>query len=600
MRQTPTIAKVIGKALTALSLALLSTDARAVELSSGRVTLPLSGLVVDLPLPTGSGTYEVTSLYRLIESSSYSAIDTIRRRDASKKTLETYYVRHGKLKSDCTAFLDSDFPGLARPGSMHGVSGTIAASPGKREVAFCTTPRSESVVITLWLPDRAASSLSPAPDQSALSEAQLVSALSDSPIAAAVLAAATARRVEVLAPLGRSDVTATSSSRPYPAPIRLPKLAIDLPLPSDGFVWVHDAEASKGRIGDHLATVFPSATDLAITVVLMGRGDCGSVWKREGGTVTGEARVAGFSGALFTSSDGLRHEAHLCRAKADRLIIAQLGALAPLGELERFAPILTAIDQTLSRLPAPPPGRVAGAPPSTSGHPGSSSTTGRPPATTVAPPRPPPTYRPEPTDGFLFMQFGSELIVSSRDTGGRDEDVFPATRVTGPGLAMDFVFKADGFISRTAFAATYDLGGIFSGDATSSARWGASHLEAAFEFGYAAGSDFILGFMAGWTGMSGPLTLNSSLSVSAIVGMAPESLGEFGWLLRATPIQLFAANERELMSPFELELHLSPAEGLGVTLGFQWIGAPEPGDEDIPAEGWALSLSVGSGVFAEP
>lgn len=597
MRQTASIGKVIAKALTALSLSLLSTDARAVELSSGRVTLPLSGLVVDLPLPTGSGNYEVTSLYRLIdlmETSSYSAIDTIRRRDASKKTLETYYVRHGKLKSDCEAFLDADFPGLARPGSIHGVSGTIAASPGKREVAFCTTPRTESVVITLWLNDHAASSPSPGPAQSTLSEAQLVSAISDSPIAAAVIAAATARRVEVLAPLGRADVSATSSSRPYPAPIRLPKLAIDLPLPSDGFVWVHDPEASRGRIGDHLATVFPSATDLGITVVLMGRGDCASVWRREGGTVTGEARVAGFSGALFTSSDGARHEAHLCRAKADRLIVAQLGALAPLGDLERFAPILGAIDETLSRLPAPPPGRAAGhTQPNTSisppGH-----------TTTVAPPRPPPVYRSEPEDGFLFMQFGSEFIISNRDTGGRDEDVFPATRFTGPGLAMDFVFKADGFISRTTFAATYDLGGIFSGDATSAARWGASHLEAAFEFGYAAGSDFILGFMAGWTGMSGPLTLNSSLSVSAIMGMAPEALGEFGWLLRATPIQLFAANERELMSPFELELHLSPAEGLGVTIGFQWIGAPEPGDEDIPAEGWALSLSVGSGLFTEP
>jgi len=37
-----------------------------------------------------------------------------------------------------------------------------------------------------------------------------------------------------------------------------------------------------------------------------------------------------------------------------------------------------------------------------------------------------------------------------------------------------------------------------------------------------------------------------------------------------------------------------------VTLGFQWIGPPEPGDQDIPAEGFAFSLVIGSAVFSEP
>ena len=580
MRPTPAlfIAPVLALALT-----LPAPRAHALELASGRVTLPLSGFVVDLP--AHAGTYQVTSAYRLLEGSTYSAVDTLRKRDPTHRTLETYYVRHGKLKSDCNAFLAADFPGAARPTSIQGTSGLIATAPDKREAAFCATLRTESVIVTLWLPD------------GSLPANLLEVALTSSPVTAAVVSSAAARQVEVLAPLARTDVTVSPNSRPYPAPIRLPKLAIDLTLPSDGFVWVHDPEASKDRIGDHLATIFPSATDLGITVALMGRGDCDKLWKREGGRVTGQGSVAGFSGDLYTSASGKIFEAQLCRSKADRLIVAQVTAAAPLGDLERFAPILTAIDQTLSRLPAPPPGRAAGHTAATPSHPTTSSP-GR--TTPMAPHRPAPAYRPEPTDGFLFMQFGSELIFSTRDTGQRDPDRVPENRFTGPGLAMDFVVKADGFLSRTAFAATYDWAGLFGGDATSSARWGASHLECAFELGYASGTDFILGFMAGWTGMSGPLTLNSSLSVSAVFGMVPEVPGDFGWLLRATPIQLFAANERELMSPFEVELHLTPAEGLGITLGFQWIGPPEPGDEDIPAEGFAFSLGIGSALFVEP
>ncbi|HRE89894.1 MAG TPA: hypothetical protein PK095_12230, partial [Myxococcota bacterium] len=253
----PLTASLTALALATASVALAPPRAHALELGSGRVTLPLSGLVIELPaLPANAGRYEVSSRYRLVEASSYSAIDTIHRRDAESRIVETFYVRHGKLKSDCRGFLAVELPGTIQAATAHGASGILAVSGTRGEAAFCSTPRTESVIVTLARPDRL------------LSEQQLADQLTRSPIAAAVIAAATARRFEVLAPLGRSDVTATANSRPYPAPIRLPKLAIDLTLPSDGFVWVHDAEASKDRIGDHLATIFPSATDLGITVAL--------------------------------------------------------------------------------------------------------------------------------------------------------------------------------------------------------------------------------------------------------------------------------------------------------------------------------------------
>lgn len=545
-----------------LAVAILSTaPAQAVELDAGEVTLPLSGFVVDLP--PHAGHYALTAQYRLIDADTYAAIDTLEKRSASS-TLETWTVRHGKLEGDCQGHLARLAQEPTRDVEWLGLHGTIQLSRARKTATFCAPLGVESLVLTAHF------HTNPTLDPTDL---ELEDTLRSSPIAAAILAAAASNKVAITTALGRDDVLALPDSRPYPAPIRLPKLAIELEPPADGFVWTYDARISKTLRGEHLTAYFPTAADLGVTFSQYGRGDCESVWQREGGRVLGPARVAGFEGVFFAPDSNRILEAHLCLSRPDRVIVAQLTSAAPLDDLEPFAPILSAIARTLSRLPAPPPRRVSAA------H---------------------GTGESLPPDGFLFLQFGSELIVSSRDTAGRDEDRFPPTRLTGPGLALDFVFKIDGFLARTAFAATYGWGGLVSADATPAARWGASHLEGAFEVGYAAGSDFILGFIAGWTGMSGPLTLNSSLSVSAVFGMVPEAPGDFGWLLRATPIQLFAANEREFMSPFEVELHVTPVEGLGISLGFQWIGAPGPGDEDIPAQGWALSFGVGSAVFTAP
>lgn len=557
------------RALIALPLALAllaAAPAHALELDAGEVTLPLSGFVVDLP--PHAGHYALTAQYRLIDADTYAAIDTLERRSGAS-TLETWTVRHGKLEGDCQGHLARLAKEPTRHVELRGLDGVLQISqlsPGRKTATFCAPLGVESLVVSVHFH----SSANPDP-----TDLELEDTLRTSPIAAAILAAAASNKVAITTALGRDDVLALPDSRPYPAPIRLPKLAIELEPPADGFAWTYDARISKTLRGEHLTAYFPTAADLGVTLSQYGRGDCESVWQREGGRVLGPARVAGFEGVYFAPDSGRVHEAHLCLSRPDRLIVAQLTSAAPLDDLEPFAPILSAIARTLSRLPAPPPLRATGV----AAH---------------------GTDEALPADGFLFMQFGSELIVSSRDTAGRDEDRFPATRLTGPGLALDFVFKIDGFLGRTAFAATYGWGGLVSAEATPAARWGASHLEGAFEVGYAAGSDFILGFMAGWTGMSGPLTLNSSLSVSAVFGMVPEAPGDFGWLLRATPIQLFAANERELMSPFEVELHLTPVEGLGINIGFQWIDAPGPGDQDIPAKGWALAFGIGSAIFTAP
>lgn len=344
--------------------------------------------------------------------------------------------------------------------------------------------------------------------------------------------------------------------------IRLPRFQIDLVLPPNppdqDFAWVLDPEAPPDQ-----TRLRSTTSDIRLGFAIHPPGVCGDLGPRDGASV----EVAGFIGTLAESTGF--SAARLCRDHPDRLIAIEISSQMPLGELSRFGTLLSAIERTLMHLPAP---------------------------LELRPPPPPPL----PPDGFLFMQFGSEWVFSSRDTAAFDPNTFPEDRLIGPGLAMDFLFSTEGLLGRTAFTATYDLAGLFGGDNTDKAHFGAAHFEAAIEFGYVAGDDFILGFLAGWTGLSGPLTLNSSLSVSTVIGQVPDVSGGFGWLLCVTPIQLFAANEREFFSPLTVELQVVVAEGLGLSLGFQWIGPPEPGDQDIPAEGFAFSFGVGSGQFHSP
>lgn len=553
-------------------------SARALEVDSGEVVLPLSGLVVDLPA-SAEGRWRVAGHYRLGEGGSYHAVDSIELWDSWDEWsdwLERWEVRHGRITSDCKTFLENEAarggPGQPPrqapeivPHVLSGIAGTLMTELSPRRATFCATSTSESLVLGV------------SPSSKATTHEALRADLERSVVLPRVLAAYRHQRVRVEPPLSREDVSALAGSRAYPSPLRLPRLQAELTPPDDGFVWVHDKALSERALGDFIATVFPSASDIGIELGQLGRGPCEGAWARSAGTRTGEASVGAWSGELVVQQNGRFHEAWLCRAAPDRVLLARITAKAPLGELSRFSPILESIAQTLSTLP-PPPARPGGP-----GRPGTSGPHAHPSAGV--------------TDGFLFAQFGSELIVSTRDTAGRDTRTHPATRVTGPGLAMDFVYKIDGFLGRTTLAATWGWGGIFGSDATDAARWGASHLEAAFEFGFAFGDAFVVGLMGGWTGLSGPLTLNSSLSMSALVGMPPARDGDFGWLLRVTPVQLFAANERELLSPLMVDLHLLPVPGLGVTLGFQWIDAPRPGDEDIPAAGWSLALKIGSAAF---
>ncbi len=544
------------------ALVAVHPDAHASNLNSGEAVLPLSGFVVDLPASV-DGTYTITGDYKLGEGGNYFAIDIIELWDDWDEWgnwLERYEVRHGKLADDCSAFLGREKPTDAEltPLTMYGVSGVAMSELAPHRVTFCATLGGESLIVAMNL------------ISSAATHDQLRTEASRATIPERIVLAYKSNNVRVDPAIGRNDVSPRQGSRAYPAPLRLARLAVDLTPPTDGFVWVHDPSLAERARGDFIATMFPSAADVGIELGHLGRGSCDNPWGRTTGTRVGPAAVGTWQGDLVTQQNGRFHEAWLCRQEADRVLVVRLTAGTRLGDLSRFSPILDSIAATLKRLPAPPP---------RSSNPGQSN-----PSAGI-------------TDGFLFGQFGSELVYSHRDTGSRDEATHPPGRLIGPGLSMDYIYLIDGFLGRTTLAYVTDWGSLFGTDSTGAARWGAQRLEAAFEFGFGFGKDFVFGLTAGWTGLSGPLTLNSSLSATAILGMPPADEHTFGWLLRVTPVQLFASNEREIFSPLAVDLHLSPGGGLGFGLGFQWIGAPELGDEDIPAEGWAVSVKVGSALF---
>lgn len=575
---TPRLSTAQSLALWTLASLALAAPTRAAEprlVSSGTVTLPLSGLTFEVPEETDIG-YLVSGFYSVVSASDYGARDIITQSlylsdgwDDYDEPQETVWVQHGLLREGgCAEFLAKeriDTPSDATF-SAWGLSwtarvGTLDAGAGSRPVVIACTRRdaqAESLVLHIrldTLPTSAARDM-------VLGRAQV------SDLAQAIAGAYRTERVAVDAPLLRSEVAPFGGAAPLPRTLAVPFHKVELALPKDGFAWSLAANAPMARTAsDFITSMFPSATDLGIEFRQIGPGPCEGALGRTTGTFVAAATVAGWSGERVKQGQNF-HEVWLCKSLADRAVIARLTAKAELGELARFQPILEAIATALATTPAPP-------------------------ARPASPKSWTPTRNPK---DFVHIAMGLEGVYSSRETGNLDPNRFPATRLAGPGIDMQYLWMFDGFLGRMNLAATFDLGGLFDDQKTSAARWGAQHLEFAFEIGFCFGDDLRVGVMAGWTGMSGPLTLNSSLSVSAAIAMPPEDEDELGWILRVTPLNLLAANERSLFSPLAIDLDFA-VSGIGLGAEFQYIGAPEVGDEDIPAAGWAVLFRFGLGGF---
>lgn len=568
----------LASTLAALIALGTTHGARAVErraLSSGSVTLPLSGLVIELP-EEEDVSYRVRSFYSITDGAKYGARDILEQYvyisygwDGDDEPTEAVWVQHGKiLDGGCQGFIAkepldgaTDLPLSAWGLSWQGRVGTLELDGVVTPTAILCTQRddkAESLVLHVYVRDL---------DATAHRDV-IASRVKTSPLASRIAEAYRLERVAVDAPLGRPEVGMFQSAAAPPTSLAVPFHKVTLALPKDGFAWTLDGAATEARTAsDFITSMFPSATDLGIEFRQIGPGPCEGALGRTTGTFVAAATVAGWSGERVKQGQNF-HEVWLCKSLADRAVIARLTAKAELGELARFQPILEAIATALA-------------------------TTAAPPARPASPKSWTPTRNPK---DFVHIAMGLEGVYSSRETDGLDPDRFPATRLAGPGIDMQYLWMFDGFLGRMNLAATFDLGGLFDDQKTSAARWGAQHLEFAFELGFCFGDDLRVGVMAGWTGMSGPLTLNSSLSVSAAIAMPPEDEDELGWILRVTPLNLLAANERSLFSPLAIDLDFA-VSGIGLGAEFQYIGAPEVGDEDIPAAGWAVLFRFGLGGF---
>jgi hypothetical protein len=214
---------------------------------------------------------------------------------------------------------------------------------------------------------------------------------------------------------------------------------------------------------------------------------------------------------------------------------------------------------------------------------------------------PPASHQPHqgPLGDGVIVWFELEAPISWRDaTTASDGKSSPSPRVTFPSIGMGALVSAQrGMFLRMSLALGVDLVAATAGrDApTTSPRYGGQRWEVLLDFGYALhlGDWGRLGLTLGWHGLSGALTRNSSLAASLYALIAPDP-EVFAFMLRVTPMQLVAANERNFLSPLAIESRFIAAP-FSVGVEAQWIDVPRPGDADIPSRGFALIFRVGYG-----
>jgi len=380
-------------------------------------------------------------------------------------------------------------------------------------------------------------------------------------------------------------VTRQDKSLPAVRTVSLSHVGLTVSVPDDGQLWtVEKTPKFDGQDIFFRAAPYQDPTDLTLLRIKDAK-SCDDAFSRLAGKdrrwETPANVPSGWSSRLAYAS-GTAKGFYLCRYTTSGALIAAVAADGRPPELGTFHPLLAAIataagPEVAPRTPVSPgPGPGPG--------PG---------------PRPGPSYSRD--ESFFVGGWFLEVPLSSRDTAalGLDEARFPSFNYAGPGFGLSMAFgEVGGWIGRFALWASPAWGSLLSeGDETTSPRFGAQHWEAAFEYGFnlELGEGTALGLTLGWTGLSGPITKNSSVTASLMFASVADDVDDPSFVLRLTPVQIFAANERMLMSPLAIEAMVLVG-GLAVGAEFQQIAAPEAGDEDIPAEAWALILRVGFGL----
>jgi hypothetical protein len=357
------------------------------------------------------------------------------------------------------------------------------------------------------------------------------------------------------------------SKPPRSRTLRLPVFDVDLQLPDDGMTWEVSGTLEHPNLpGVSLDRLTPADPPLVVAIRrAQGSGtrlaSCSALAKEHAGRLpplTGlPSRWLGYpldTNPLTTD---------VCIDIDSWLVVVQFASREQLTNLAPFAPLLKAIEAAL-----------------------------RPPAAPSVP-----GYSYSGYDKSILMASGGlEVPVSWRDS---NDEAIPSLRASFPGFEYSWLIAAaSGFVHRGNIAAAVDILGVFSDDVTLSPRFGGQHVELGLDFGFAfsLGDTTRLGLTAGWHGVVGPITKNSSIALSAIFASYLDD--EVGLSVRVTPVQLLAANERELMSPLTVDVRVMLGI-LALGLEIQYIAPPEPGDEDIPAEAMAFIFRFGAG-FGRP
>jgi hypothetical protein len=352
-----------------------------------------------------------------------------------------------------------------------------------------------------------------------------------------------------------------------PRSLRLPLFDVDLRLPDDGMTWELSGTLEHPTLpGVTLDRLTPANPPLVVAIRrAQGSGSrvasCSALAAEHAGRLPPLTGLP--SGWLAYPLDTNPLTTDVCIDIDAWLVVVQFASAEPTTNLAPFAPLLKAIEAAL-----------------------------RPPVTPSVP-------------GYSYSGYEKSLIMAS---GGLEvpvswrassDETIPSLRVSFSGFEYSWLIAAaSGFVHRGNFAAAVDLFGVLSDDVTLSPRFGGQHVELGLDFGFAfaLGDTARLGLTAGWHGVAGPITKNSSLALSAIFASCPDEGVAFS--VRVTPVQLLAANERELMSPLTVDVRVMLGI-LALGLEVQYIAPPEPGDEDIPAEAMAFILRFGAG-FGRP
>lgn len=268
-----TLRPALIAAASTLLLAGLPANADPVKVTQGRVELPTSGLVVDLPAVAGRS-YSVSSSWSLsAETGTFDTRDVIDEFDASGTLIIGTWVQSGFFNAgscaDVLAETNLDASWTTKTtlwGESWDVKGgiyTFTGDLGRRPAAqLCRDGKDgTSLLLHYYLVDR--------PDTTG--QAETMQAVAASGVMAAASRSYTDNRVADVKPTLRPEVRKRSGDAARTVELATNRMRVD--LPEDGYVWL----AFDGDGVDFLERTMPSLPPVTVEVVALDGYSCDEV-----------------------------------------------------------------------------------------------------------------------------------------------------------------------------------------------------------------------------------------------------------------------------------------------------------------------------------